>query len=90
MTKKVSSTSKQAIVNWKAFCGSESTRDEMQSWANLQSYPDFKALSQWQPQVSGGSYGFVFQTSQPKVDKLIQKEWLKKGCVVERADAELS
>jgi hypothetical protein len=90
MTKKESKSSQGDVVIWKAFSGSETERDNMQAWAEAQGYPQFKVISQWKPEGEWGSYGFVFQTSQPKVDKLIQKEWLKKGCVVEREDAELS
>ena len=90
MTKKKSISSQDDVVSWKAFSGSESERNNMQTWVEAQGYPNFKVVSQWKPKGEWGSYGFVFQTSQPKVDKLIQKEWLKKGCVVEREDAELS
>jgi hypothetical protein len=90
MTKKKSISSQDDVVSWKAFSGSESERDNMQAWVEAQGYPNFKVVSQWKPKGEWGSYGFIFQTSQTKVDKLIQKEWLKKGCVVEREDAELS
>lgn len=78
------------LVQYKAFAGSQAVRDELRQWL-ASSYPDsLNVTGGWDPVEEWGSWGIEFSCNDESVLKRLKKEWGKKGCVAERADAKRS
>ena len=44
----------------------------------------------WDPGEAWRSWGIEFTYTDDSILRIIKKEWLKKGCIAARADAEMS
>ena len=49
-----------------------------------QTIDGFSVIETWVPQVEYGSYGILYTAKEPKLDKVMNKEWMKKGVVTEK------
>jgi hypothetical protein len=77
-------------IAFKAFAGNQETRDQLKAWLSSGQFEGLKITGGWDPVEEWGSWGVEFTYSDGSILKLIKKEWLKKGCIAERADAEMS
>lgn len=77
-------------IAFKAFSGNEEVRDQLKAWLNNGQFEGLIVTGGWDPVEEWGSWGVEFTYNDDSILKNIKKEWLKKGCVGERADAKIS
>jgi hypothetical protein len=75
---------------YKAYAGNEETRNELKAWLTSGQFAGLVITGGWDPEEEWGSWGIEFTYADDSILKIIKKEWLKKGCISERADAEMS
>lgn len=68
---------------YKSYSGSQENISIFIEWLKIQNFMKFTVINTWVPEVEYGSYGVEFSCDVPKFDKLIAKEWQKKGVISE-------
>ena len=72
-----------APAKFKVYSGNADAVAEFKSWlSSLQ--PQAIIVSEWHPENDLGSHGIEFLYADPKFDKLINKDWVKKGVIAEK------
>jgi hypothetical protein len=82
--KKSKKTDTELLSTYRSYCGSEDNIETFKKWLSGQTIDGFSVTETWVPQVEYGSYGIEYTAKEPKFDKLINKEWMKKGIVTEK------
>ena len=72
------------MSSYKSYSGSLENIEAFKKWLLGQGIDGFSVVETWEPQVEYGSYGIEYTAKEPKLDKVIGKEWLKKGVVTEK------
>ena len=82
--KKSKKIDSEALSSYKSYSGSLENIEAFKKWLLGQGIDGFSVVETWEPQVEYGSYGIEYTAKEPKLDKVIGKEWLKKGVVTEK------
>jgi hypothetical protein len=79
-----SSKGQDAVFTYRSYSGSKDNIDIFLNWLKDEKLDKFKIVEIWIPQVEYGSYGVEFECGIAKYDKLIGKDWMKKGIILEK------
>lgn len=79
-----SSKSQNDIFTYRSYSGQKDNIDIFLKWLKDEKLEKFKIIETWIPEVEYGSYGVEFECGIAKYDKLIGKDWMKKGIITEK------
>lgn len=82
--KKSKKTDSESLSSFRSYSGSLENIEAFKKWLSAQAIDGFSVVETWEPQVEYGSYGIEYTAKEPKLDKSIGKEWVKKGVITEK------
>lgn len=71
-------------VGYKTYAGSQANLQAFRDWLTGQSPAGLAIVSQWEPQVEGGSWGVEFRCEVAAFNKTANAHWIAQGVVTEK------